>query len=220
MKNATRGREAHTRNSCGLTDNYSTLCRKQSHRDQSRAFKLHRQEWPGGRCAQLKKKRQKKNHYGSINFPLAALPRAALTIDKSPSAAAPLMGRRLMRSLGAALSLLFSAHAASAGGMAGRISSRRRSRVDRPHRLAISVQLPPRFRNHWLRIFHRTTFLFRSLRQRLSILLLLGSLVRLLPPRPRLLRLELRCHPWATRHNCSRARGMDRVDFRPLAASP
>lgn len=29
--------------------------------------------------------------YGSINFPLAALPRAALTIDKSPSAAASLM---------------------------------------------------------------------------------------------------------------------------------
>ena len=42
MKNATRGREAHTRNSCGLTRNYVALCGKQSHRDQSRAFKLHR----------------------------------------------------------------------------------------------------------------------------------------------------------------------------------
>ena len=52
MKNATRGREAHTRNGCGLIPLINPYFKgKQSHRDQSRAFKLHTRVLADGRAA-------------------------------------------------------------------------------------------------------------------------------------------------------------------------
>jgi len=97
-----------------------------------------------------------------------------------------------MRNLAAALCLLcFSAQAASAGWIAstGAAGATRDMivRVDWQY----PWQLPLRFRNHCAyEYFTARPFLFRSLRRRLSILLLLASLVRLLSSRARLLRLE------------------------------
>ena len=98
-------------------------------------------------------------------------------------------GRRLMRNLAAALCLfVFSAQAASASLMAGRIVGVRG--VDRIVRIDWQYpwQLPRRFRNHCAyEVFNGASLLFQLLRQRLSILVLLGSLVRLLSCRSRLL---------------------------------
>src|SRR5215471_6012506 len=99
-----------------------------------------------------------------------------------------------MRRLAAALGLLlFLAQAASAGWMVGRIIDIRA--FDRGPIVRVDWQypwqLPPRFRNHCrYEYFAAASILFRSLRQRLQILLLLGSLVWLLSSRPRLLRPE------------------------------
>jgi len=94
-----------------------------------------------------------------------------------------------MRNLAAALCLfVFSAQAASASLMAGRIVGVRG--VDRIVRIDWQYpwQLPRRFRNHCAyEVFNGASLLFQLLRQRLSILVLLGSLVRLLSCRSRLL---------------------------------
>src|SRR6516162_9062834 len=99
-----------------------------------------------------------------------------------------------MRRLAAQLGLLvFLAQAASAGYIAGRIVDIRGAdrgeivRVDWQYPWQLASALSQSLR---LRTFHGASLLFQSLRQRLSILLLLRRFVRLLSPRPRLLRLE------------------------------
>jgi hypothetical protein len=71
------------------------------------------------------------------------------------------------------------------------VAARRHCRHYYARRLAVSAAIAAAFSQSLpVRILYRASILLRSLRQRLSVLLLLGSLVRLLSSRPRLLRLE------------------------------
>jgi hypothetical protein len=79
----------------------------------------------------------------------------------------------------------------------------RRSRPYRSGRLAISVAIAAALsQSLCLRIFHRAALLFQSLRQRLSILLLLGGLVRLLSSRPRTIATGTACYAAIRKSPC------------------